>query len=374
MKAAVATGIEDIDKFLHVQEDWPKPTLATAVDGKTGKLVSELENDTHLIIKVLACALAPGDCRLFAGKTDMMQLPKWGRPYVIGSDVCGIVTEIDDETEDYFQVGDKIIARFDEPQPNGMCAEYACVKTKFSEKCPSSIPAIEACTLPASAAAARLVAQKLVAVQPNQRILLLGASGGLGTFFCQYAKLQGAAFLAATTTQSELVTSLGVDRVIDYRTENWWELESEFQDQPFDLVVDLVNGQNWEQGACSGTKVLKGKDTTYAQLLSGIETEIDARGLNIIPFVFSIVSRSLFSKMWSSRPKWTAPQGLDLQPGDLKSILEDVAEKRIKVVLDPDSPFAFETEAIRDAMKKQKSKHAHGKVVIEISKEEEASG
>ena len=129
MKAAVATGAEDIETHIHVKEDWPKPTLATALDSKTGKLVSELE-DEHMIVRVLACAVAPGDCRLFRGKTDMAQLPKYGRPYVLGSDICGIVTEVatGDDKESYFQVGDKIIARFDEPQPVGMCAEYACVK------------------------------------------------------------------------------------------------------------------------------------------------------------------------------------------------------------------------------------------------------
>lgn len=364
MKAAVATGVENIDEFIHVQDDWPKPTLAKSVDGKTGKLVSELKGERRMIVKVLACALAPGDCRLFTGKTDMMQLPKSGRPYIIGSDICGIVTEVA-SAENYFEVGDKIIARFDEPQPHGMCAEYACVKTSLSEKCPASIPANEGCTLPASAAAARLVAQKFV--QPNSRVLLLGASGGVGTFFCQYAKLQGACFLAATTTQADLVQSLGVDRVIDYRTENWWELEFE---QPFDLVVDLINGQNWQKGACSGPKVLKGKDTTYAQLLSGIETEIDATGLGVVFFIFGILGRSLRSKWSSSCPTWTSPQGLDLKPGDLKAILDDVAEERIRVVLDPASPFSFDTESVRDAMKKQKSKHAHGKVVVEIGNEE----
>ena len=92
------------------------------MDSKTGKLVSELEDDEHLIVKVLACALAPGDYRLFRGKTDMEQLPKYGRPYVLGSDICGIVTEVPKDSS-YFSVGDKIIARFDEPQPVGMCAE-----------------------------------------------------------------------------------------------------------------------------------------------------------------------------------------------------------------------------------------------------------
>jgi len=368
MKAAIASGIEDYDKFLHVQDDWPKPTLATARDGKTGKLVSDLlPDERHLIVKVLSCALAPGDCRLFKGKTDLMQLPKHGRPYVIGSDVCGIVTEIQQD-EKYYQVGDKIIARFDEPQPHGMCAEYACVKTRFSEKCPagSIIPANQACTLPASAAAAKLVATKYV--KQGDRVLLLGASGGVGAFLCQYIKLQGASYLAATTTQKRLAESLGVDRIIDYRTENWWELEGE--DQPFDVVIDLVNGKNWQHAKRVSTKILK-RRTPYVQLLMGVETEIDMRGWHrIIPFMLQMMVGMLYVKLNPWVPKHIAPQGLDLQPGDLKGILQDVEEQKIRVVLDPAGPFAFETKAIRKAMELQRSIHAHGKVVVEIAKEE----
>lgn len=367
MKAAIATGSQDLDKYLHVKEDWPQPTLATAKDGKTGKLVSQLLPERHMVVKVLACALAPGDCRLFTGKTDLMQLPKHGRPYVIGSDICGVVTEVD-ETEEYFQVGDKIIARFDEPQPHGMCAEYACVKTKLSEKCPSSIPAIEACTLPASAAAAKIVATKFIT--NGTRVLLLGASGGLGTFLCQYIKLHGASHLAATTTQKELATSLGVDRVIDYRSENWWELESEYQEHPFDVVIDFVNGPlNWKM-ATSGTKVFKRK-APYVQMVPGVETHVDARGLRVLSFVWNqIARRSLYSKFHKSGPQWTAPAGLDLQPGDLKVLLDDVEQKKIRVILDPASPFPLETAPVREAMKLQRSIHAHGKVVVEIAKDE----
>jgi len=369
MKAAIATGIEDVEKYLHVREDWPKPTLATAIDGKTGKLVSKimLDNpeDARMIVKVLACALAPGDCRLFKGKTDLMQLPKTGRPYVIGSDICGVVEEIG-ENEEYFKVGDKIIARFDEPQPHGMCAEYAVVKTSLCEKCPASIPAIEASTLPASAAAAKLVAER--AVKPGNRVLLLGASGGVGTFLCQYVKLQGASFLAATTTQSKLAKSLGVDRVIDYRTENWWELESEFSEQPFDVVLDLVNGKNWQHGGCSGTKVLK-KKATYLQLLTGVATEIDVSHgyISAIPFIFQMLGRSICSKVRPGCPNYVPFQGLDIKPGDLKGVLEDVEQKNIRVVLDPASPFAFDTESVRRALKLQWSIHAHGKVVVQIA-------
>ncbi|CAJ1954901.1 unnamed protein product [Cylindrotheca closterium] len=365
MKAAVATGIEDVDNHIHVKEDWPKPTLATAIDSKTGKLVSELK-DAHLIVRVLACAIAPGDCRLFRGKTDMAQLPKYGRPYVLGSDICGIVMEVDDKNS-YFQVGDKIIARFAEPQPVGMCAEYSCVKTEFSEKCPSSIPAIHACTLPSSAAAAKNVAEGFVS--KGDRVLLLGASGGVGTFLSQYIKLQGASFLAATTTQAKLAESLGVDRIIDYRTENWWELESEFQGKPFDKVIDLVNGENWTRGARSGTKVLP-KKVPYVQLIPGVGTEINMTGLGIGSFLGSMLGRKLVSKCHPSCPKWEIPQGLDLPPGHLKKVLGDVESGKVRVILDSAGPFQFTSAGVRAAMRLQQSKHAHGKVVIEIAKDE----
>ena len=387
MKAAIATGIQDIEKYIHVKDDWPVPTLATAIDGKTGKPVMELykkalkknktTGESYMIVKVLACALAPGDCRLFSGKTDLAQLPKTGRPYVIGSDICGIVTEVvpsndtSSASTTKFKVGDKIIARFDEPQPHGMCAEFACVMTTLSEHCPETIPAIQACTLPASAAAAKLVATRFI--KPNDRVLLLGASGGVGTFLCQYAKrFQKCGFLAATTTQTDLAKSLGVDRVIDYRKENWWELESEFENDPFDIVIDLVNGPlNWPVGGCSGTKVLKPK-ARYMQLISGVETELDMRSIlfDIIPFVLLLmVGRPLYCKLHPNGPQWTSVQGLDLHPGDLKDILKDVTEGRIQVILDPASPFAFDTRGVQDAMKLQRSIHAHGKVVIEIAKE-----
>ena len=271
--------------------------------------------------------------------------------------------EVDTE-EEYFQVGDKVIARFDEPQPHGMAAEYACVKTKLSEKCSQSIPANQACTLPASAAAARLLATKFI--KKESRVLILGGSGGLGTFLCQYVKLFGASYLAVTTTQKDLVISLGADRVIDYTTENWWEIKV---DEPFDLIVDLVNGSNWQLGACSkNNSVIKGKGTIYAQLLTGVETEIDASSFfGVIRFMSSIMLRSLYSKVHSRCPQWTAPQGLDLQPGDLKTVMQDVEDGKIRVILDPAGPFSFDDDGVRDAMKLQNSKHAHGKVVIEIA-------
>jgi len=370
MKAAIATGWGEVDDNIFVKEDWPRPKLPTTLDealaasAKSNKKGYDAVTgpESYMLIKVHACALAPGDCRLLTGKTDKFQLPQSGRPYVVGSDVAGEVVETH-PSEEYFQVGDKVVSRFDEPQPNGGCAEYRLVKTSLSEKAPETISAVEACTLPASAMAAKNVAQQFV--KNGDRVLILGGSGGVGTFLCQYVKLQGASFVAATTTQAELVKGLGVDRAIDYQTENWWQVE-EFQgDGNLDVVIDLVNGNNWQRGACSG-KALKRK-ARYVQLLSGVETEIDiSNTFAMMRFMAGMMGRTLVSKCHPNRPTWHVPEALELQPGFLKELFQDIDQKRIRVVLDPASPFPFTQEGVRSAMSLQKSIHAHGKVVIKI--------
>lgn len=71
MKAAVATGFGDIDENIALRTDWPMPKGDAIPEG-------------YLVIRVLACALAPGDPRVLSGATDFVQLPKQGHPYVIG--------------------------------------------------------------------------------------------------------------------------------------------------------------------------------------------------------------------------------------------------------------------------------------------------
>jgi hypothetical protein len=76
MKAAIATGCGGIDENIHVREDWPVPCLDDFGQG-------------FLLVRILACALAPGDVRLLSGKTDYVQLPVSGHPYVVG-EYCSV--------------------------------------------------------------------------------------------------------------------------------------------------------------------------------------------------------------------------------------------------------------------------------------------
>lgn len=345
MKAAVATGFGGIEENIGIRDDWPTPQL-------------DPEDTEHLLVHVLACALAPGDVRVLSGKTAYVQLPD-GPPYVIGSDVSGIVVQA--PLSSRFRVGDYVVSRFDEPKPSGGVAEYRKVLVKLTEKCPQSISPIDACGLPASAMAAKRVVTDFV--KKGDRVLVIGGSGGVGSCVLQYVKLKEAAFVAAVSTQTDHCKRYGANQVIDYREQNWWEM-TDFEKDKFDVVIDLVNGDNWTVGAQTGRAICR--KGTYVALLMGVRTEVEAYGpLSIIPILCTLMGRMLWSRLNPWIPRWVVPEALRLEDGDLKELFEDVVAGRLKPVVD--TSFDFNNDGVHKAMALQKSIHAHGKVVIKIA-------
>ena len=107
---------------------------------------------------------------------------------------------------------------------------------------------------------------------------------------------------------------------------------------------------------------------TYVAVLTGVETEVTVRGWwDLIRITFEWLGRSLYARLHPKLPNWVVPDALKLEEGDLDSLLQDVVEGRIETVLDPASPFPFTTQGVRDALALQTSKHAHGKVVVQIA-------
>lgn len=387
MKVAIATGFGAIEDNIFVEEQWPMvsfpspPTQPPKVSKKKRSTNGVNDDGSLLLIKVLACAIAPGDVRVLSGNTDYMQMPESGHPYVIGSDVSGIVVAIQpsstatETTASRFSVGDYVVSRFEEPKPNGGVAEYRIVKTCLTEKCPSSIPPTVACGLPATA----MTAKRIVTdhMKKNNRVLVIGGSGAVGSCVLQYCKLYGCSYLVAVSTQKEQCERYGADRVINYKNKeegNWWEIP-EFQnadEDKFDVVYDLVNGINWTKGGLSGKAIKPGsKGGLYIALLSGVETDIVAHNIfDAMQVVFDMVGRMLWSRLHpNSLPTWIPGEGLGLEENDLAELFQDVVEKRLIPVVDPASPFDFTEQGVRKAMELQKSRHAHGKVVIKISDE-----
>jgi NADPH:quinone reductase len=87
---------------------------------------------------------------------------------------------------------------------------------------PAGIPDLVAAACPTSAVTADEFVHRVACVRRGERVLVLGGAGGVGSAVVQYAKLAGASFVATTTTQTALLTRLGADAAIDYRTGPGW--------------------------------------------------------------------------------------------------------------------------------------------------------
>lgn len=146
--------------------------------------------------------------------------------------------------EDYLKVGDKVVSQFDKNW--GGLAEYALAKSgNCVRNPPARLSAAELAATSSSGASALVISRH---VKHGDRVLIIGGSGGVGSFLVQLARAKGASFVAAVSTQTELMKELGVDRAIDYREEDVWasgEFQAEGGEQ-FDVVFDLVE-KGWDR-------------------------------------------------------------------------------------------------------------------------------
>ena len=222
----------NVDSILHVITNAPRPLFEPTTKQSRGRA----------LVRVQATALAPGDVRVMSGRTREIQGPP-STPYIPGgADLCGVVEAIGDG-EEYLKPGDRIVSQFDHNW--GGLAEYAIVKSgNCAKDPPSCLSSAEAAAIGSSGAAAVIISRQ---VRRGDRVLVIGGSGGVGSFLVQLVRKKGASFVAAVSTQTELMRELGVDRAIDYRQEDVWTLE-EFQTEEgrFDVVIDLVE-KGWDR-------------------------------------------------------------------------------------------------------------------------------
>jgi NADPH:quinone reductase-like Zn-dependent oxidoreductase len=154
-----------------------------------------------------------------------LRAPK--RP-VLGSDVAGVVEAVGDDVT-RFRPGDEVFG-----VAKGSYAEYApALEDKLAAK-PANLTFEQAAVVPISGLTALQAVRDGGKVQAGQKVLILGASGGVGTFAVQIAKSFGADVTGVcSTTKVDLVRSLGADHVIDYTREDFAKGE-----QPYDVIID----------------------------------------------------------------------------------------------------------------------------------------
>ncbi len=193
----------------------------------------------EVLIKVHAAAANAADWHLLRGDPFLVRLMGIGllRPKnkILGADIAGRVEEVG-RSVTQFQIGDEVFGDL-----SGCCwggfAEYVCARENVLVLKPTNLTFEEAASVPLAAVTALQGLRDKGQIQPRQRILINGASGGVGTFAVQIAKSFGAEVTAVCSTgKMDMARSLGADYVIDYTKENFTKNE-----QRYDLIL-AANG------------------------------------------------------------------------------------------------------------------------------------
>jgi NADPH:quinone reductase-like Zn-dependent oxidoreductase len=174
-------------------------------------------NDNEVLVQVHAAGLHRGDWHVMTGLPYLIRLavPTLGLRHpkvpVLGMDVAGTVEAVGAQVT-RLQPGDQVFGWCD-----GTFAEYACApQDQFAAK-PATLSFEEAAVVPISGFAALQAVRDVGEVQPGQRVLVIGAAGAVGWFAVQLATAFGAQVTGvASTTQLELVRSVGAEEAIDY--------------------------------------------------------------------------------------------------------------------------------------------------------------
>jgi len=192
-----------------------------------------------VLVKVLAASINPLDKMVRNG--EFKQLIKYKKPFVLGHDLAGVVTQVGSGVRD-FQVGDEVYSRPRDLRI-GTFAEYIAIHQDDVAHKPASLSLTEAAAVPLVALAARQTLVDLAEVKPGQRVLVHAGAGGLGSTVVQLAKHLGA-YVATTahTDDVERVRGLGADEVIDFAKTDFADVLS-----GYDVVLDSLGGSNLEK-------------------------------------------------------------------------------------------------------------------------------
>ncbi len=212
--------------------------------GNSGELIFEdapmpMVGANDLLIKVVATSVNPVDWKIREGH--LKEMVSYSMPVILGWDVSGIVESIGKDVTK-FKVGDAVFSRPDVKR-DGTYAEFVAVDEGEVAFKPKTISHVESASLPLAGITAWEALFTTAKLSSDQKILIHGGSGGVGSLAIQLAKSRGAYVISTTSTKNlALVKSLGADDVIDYKTQKFEEIVSEV-----DVVFDTVGGEVQER-------------------------------------------------------------------------------------------------------------------------------
>ncbi len=214
MRAAVIRHYGRPEVFELVEADIPTPS------------------PTQLLVRMRASSVNPVDCAIRSGQLRLF-FPR-SMPSVLGIDYAGVVEAVGAEVEG-FAVGDEVFG-FTDIRTGGAYAEYAVVEASGAAIKPANVSWREAGVTAGSGLTAYQALVEILNVQPDERVFINGAGGGVGTFAVQIAKVLGGHVTAVgSTSKREMLEQIGADVVIDYTKEDPFAAR-----RAYDAVVDCV--------------------------------------------------------------------------------------------------------------------------------------
>jgi NADPH:quinone reductase-like Zn-dependent oxidoreductase len=318
MKAVIQTGYGSADVMELREIEKPTP------------------GDGEVLVRVVAASLAAGEYFGMRGKPFPIRMyigfPKPKKDFVVGLDCAGVVESVGKDVT-RFQPGDEAYG-----ECHGACAEYTCAdEGKLAHK-PRNLTFEQAAAVPTSAMAALHALRDHGKVRPGQKVLINGASGGVGTFAVQIAKILGAEVTGVCSTANvDLVRSIGADHVIDYTKEDFTQGEPRY-----DLILDNVASHSFAE---------------YRRVLEPGGTLMPSSGHAGMGYVLEAFLLSLFVRR-QGRPFVSTPN-----QDDLITLKELVEAGRVTPVIDRTYSLRETAEAFRYL----DQGHAHGKVTIVVA-------
>ncbi|KAL9171619.1 hypothetical protein ABFS82_04G221400 [Erythranthe guttata] len=224
-----------------------------SVGGAVGLKHVEVEIPTpskdEVLIKLEAATLNPVDWKAYQLKALLRPFLARNSPLIPCTDVAGEVVEVGSQVKN-FKVGDKVVSILSLLKGGGL-SEYAVAKEILTVFRPPEVSAAEGASLPVAGLTAHMALTQFIGLDltgkdpHHKNILVTAASGGVGQYAVQLAKLGGAHVTATCGARNlELVKSLGADEVLDYKTPEGAALKSP-SGRKYDAVVHCAAGVAW---------------------------------------------------------------------------------------------------------------------------------
>lgn len=287
---------------------------------------------TQVLIRIVSTSLNAGDYRL----VQLNSIPKSG---ILGNSIAGIVEEVGHHVKS-FNIGDRVACDTSDCGFGGL-VEYIAVDESICVSVPLNVSLLDASACPVASTTALNALRLEKPIKEDDRVLIIGASGGVGTYMVQLAKQAKAHVTSVVSTHNmDQARDLGSDIVLNYKKDDITQLK-----ETYDRII-VING-------------------SYP--LSFYQSHLKPNGLYVMVGgpIKQFIKNLILCPLYSLGNKKFRILNSKSNISDLQEIIQLISNKKIKPIIEKVYPFDKAIEAYQTFEKG----HSKGKIVIQISNE-----